>query len=354
MKRRLYQPRSAVRAFTLVELMAATTISIGLILLMYQIFDRVQDVFVEGQNRAVAMDEARSAMDIIVEDIESMTAGIDGGAANLEWVIPANIGAKGAETVFVTQFQNITDKDFLTLQPQSEINPDTANTGPIAPGEKTRLFHHNIRFFSERSGVRLVHYKFGGISHYRTVVGRDSTGKLLHKTRWDWVGRNYFADTPVGALWVYRSPERLAGEAALEKEIHSGLIEEDDKSMANGSINIDPLGFGKLISGVIHFRVRAVDPKANTSFPGRKPMEYGRAENPFVGSNLPSHVEIEIAVLEEKLLKEVQQGMDQQLEGLGVAEKYDKRLEYIRENSDRVYFFKQLVRVNFSKGGGND
>ena len=197
------------------ELMAATTISIGLILLMYQIFDRVQDVFVEGQNRAVAMDEARSAMDIIVEDIESMTAGIDGGAANLEWVIPANIGAKGAETVFVTQFQNITDKDFLTLQPQSEINPDTANTGPIAPGGKT---------FSERSGVRLVHYKFGGISHYRTVVGRDSAGNLRHKTRWDWVGRNYFADTPVGALWVYRSPERLAGEAALEKKIHSGLI----------------------------------------------------------------------------------------------------------------------------------
>ena len=81
------------------------------------------------------------------------------------------------------------------------------------------------------------------------------------------------------------------------------------------------------------------------------PLEYDNAENPFVGSNLPSHVEIEIAVLEEKLLKEVQQGMDQQLEGLGVAKKYDKRLEYIRENSDRVYFFKQLVRVNYSKGG---
>ena len=118
--------------------------------------------------------------------------------------------------------------------------------------------------------------------------------------------------------------------------------------------NIDPLGFGKLISGVIHFRVRAVDPEANISFPGRMPLEYDNAENPFVGSNLPSHVEIEIAVLEEKLLKEVQQGMDQQLEGLGVAEKYRKRLQYISENSDRVYFFKQLVRVNYSKGGGND
>ena len=87
--------------------------------------------------------------------------------------------------------------------------------------------------------------------------------------------------------------------------------------MANGNINIDPLGFGKLISGVIHFRVRAVDPKANISFPGRMPLEYDNAENPFVGSNLPSHVEIEIAVLEEKLLKDVQQGMDQQLEGVG-------------------------------------
>ena len=47
----------------MVEMMAAVTISIILILLMYGI-DKVQTVFVVVKNRARAMEEARSAMDM--------------------------------------------------------------------------------------------------------------------------------------------------------------------------------------------------------------------------------------------------------------------------------------------------
>ena len=59
-------------AFTMVEMMAAVTISIILILLMYGIFDKVQTVFVVGQNRARAMEEARAAMDMLKRDFESI------------------------------------------------------------------------------------------------------------------------------------------------------------------------------------------------------------------------------------------------------------------------------------------
>ena len=56
----------------MVEMMAAVTISIILILLMYGIFDKVQTVFVVGQNRARAMEEARAAMDMLKRDFESI------------------------------------------------------------------------------------------------------------------------------------------------------------------------------------------------------------------------------------------------------------------------------------------
>ena len=60
----------SIRAFTMVELMGAVTISLVLIIMLYSIFDKVQKVFVTGQNRAIAMDEARSAMDILVDDFQ--------------------------------------------------------------------------------------------------------------------------------------------------------------------------------------------------------------------------------------------------------------------------------------------
>ena len=64
---------------------------------------------------------------------------------------------------------------------------------------------------------------------------------------------------------------------------------------------------------------------------------------------LPTHVEVELAVLDRNLLKKIQAGMEQELEGLTEKQKRDARLEEIRNNLDRVYFFKQLVKI---KGGG--
>jgi hypothetical protein len=107
------------------------------------------------------------------------------------------------------------------------------------------------------------------------------------------------------------------------------------------------MGFAKLIEGVIHFRVRAIAPNGFL----RRLKEYGYSNNPFGGFNLPSHIEVELAVLDKKLLKEVQNGMEQQLEGQSDQSKRAERLKYITQNLDKVYFFKQLIRVNSNTGG---
>ena len=73
-------------AFTMVELMGAVTIAMVLIFLMYSIFDKVQTVFVAGQNRARAMEEGRTAMDLIVDDVRALSGGIDGDLENLSWL----------------------------------------------------------------------------------------------------------------------------------------------------------------------------------------------------------------------------------------------------------------------------
>lgn len=82
-----------------------------------------------------------------------------------------------------------------------------------------------------------------------------------------------------------------------------------------------------MIDGVIHFGVRKVAPAIE-----------GAQE---------THLEIELAVLDQKLMKEVEYGLEQALEGEPDSfKRYQRRMELILENLDRVYFFRQLVRLN--------
>ena len=60
---------------------------------------------------------------------------------------------------------------------------------------------------------------------------------------------------------------------------------------------------------------------------------------------------VELAVLDKKLLKEVESGLEQQLEGVPMEQQRARRLAYIAENLDRVYFFKQLIRIRNPKEG---
>ena len=337
-----------VKAFTMVELMGAVTIAIGLILMLYTIFDKVTKVFVEGQSSAVAMEEGRAAMDMIVEDIQRMGVVVDEDHPHLEWV-PFSVLSPGASSyihpgswptnsVYPT-FESC--GEYLIVNPVTQMPPKAdffatgGSLGTLPTGSTNKLYHHNIRFYSHTDNWRLIQYKLGAIDKYRTALEKNLSGQPVH-----------LKDTPVGALWVYRSAGRLKGEVKKERGEHKKLVAQDTAGAGGGG-----LAFAKLIEGVIHLRVRAINPLSK-EFPGRELEEFRPfyyPSNPFKAGVLPTHVEVELAVLDRNLLKKVQAGMEQELEGLTDDQKRTARLEEIRDNLDRVYFFKQLVKIR--KGG---
>ncbi len=415
-----------IKAFTMVELMGAVTIALVLIIMLYNIFDKVQRVFVIGQNRAIAMDESRSAMDMMVEDFQQLNVigDLNGSEPNLNWLPERGVTwdqNKGAFEYTLPVYTNLIAQPFkitrvsingarlganatLSAQP-AEFIDHNGNEAPIASfpaGSSLELYHHNCRFFTYDGGAwRLVHYRFGTSERYFMPIS-DPLGIQAD-----------LMDTPVGALWLYRSPP--SGRSGLNGHIpeHVGFqnLERppvwnpltnwpkgslvffyEDKnyyralsSVSSGSLvfppnqdalnwaklnsgGIDaPMGFSRLIDGVIHFRVRAV---AANNF-NRGMEEYIYPKNPFRGSQLPSYVMLELAVLDRKLREEVGKGMEQELEGVQLSVAEDSfisasysladqkvqrerrlasercrlRLKRINENLDRVYFFRQLVKV---------
>lgn len=328
-------------AFTMVELMGAVTIAMVLIFLMYSIFDKVQTVFVAGQNRARAMEEGRTAMDLIVDDVRALSGGIDGDLENISWL--------GEQLDPQVNWNNPTAAaGYLIHNPMGSISASTndfvATDGSgrnglrVPAGAGLPLYHHNCRFFVHDDSWQLVHYRFGPRGTYKMNLSRSSApGNPPLDLR----------GSPVGALWVYRSPRNLKGRIKAELGKHQKLIQQDFPNGLN-----EQVGFSKLIDGVIHFRLQAADP-TDVIYPSRRFRAFvsGGKTNPFQGFRLPTHVVVELAVLDKKLLKEVEAGLEQQLEGVPMEQQRARRLAYIAENLDRVYFFKQLIRIRNPKEG---
>mgnify|MGYP001475348201 CR=1 FL=1 len=364
------------RAFTMVELMGATTIAIFLIILLYNLFDKVQSVFVVGQSRALAMEDGRIAMDLVAEDFLLLESGVGGERPNLLWHeadsvlgVPAN-----------RKFYMITNRVGQLAPPfvgfQSTNNLIAPPTMPRPTDVEFNLYHHDCSFFRGGDYWKYIRYKFGGRENYRTILKQDPADVMVLWNGLDRFPKNIYntnqftnqfngetfyntnnvvirnpvidqVDTPVGALWVYYSPDTVKGRVVNEEMRHNQLIRLDLQNLNQGGTGLDELSaYEKLIDGVIHFRVRASRSEAL----GVK--EYVPSENPFSGFEDVRYVEVELAILDRKLLKEVEEGMEQQLEGLPPVQKRLRRLERIAENLDRVYFFKKLI--NLQGGGGNE
>ena len=74
----------------MVELMAAVTISLIVVLLLYTVFEKVQKVFVKGQSEALVMEEGRSAMDLILRGLQYAAPAGFKGEQNLKWITDFN------------------------------------------------------------------------------------------------------------------------------------------------------------------------------------------------------------------------------------------------------------------------
>ena len=380
---KIYLP-SPRNGFTLVELMGAVMISLIVILLLYKIFDKVQSVFMVSQNRARTMEQGRMAMDMIVKDFQALTpASLNdpvGEIPNIEWAelperdflspirrfyvqsvdydsgvlkVENPIGPATNDIVFfpnplgnfgVGEVINPAQRQFAYLRINDKKNPFmnynnlTGLQEPPAGARRVEvhpyanspsrwrfyqmmsqgLYRQHCWFFSNDEGWRFVNYKFGGRDNYKTMDPAS----------------------PVGALWVYRSRVVPRSGLQAERKDHEALIGHDSPG---GRLD-DPVGFAKVMGGVIHFRVRAVsplDPARTMSSP---------VNSFYTGELVPSHVLVELSVADESLVLKMEESIEQQLESvLDPTIKYDAKMKYLSQNLDRIYFFKQLIPI---KGKG--
>ena len=434
MKKRL---QSGCRGFTLVEIMGAVVISLVVILLLYEIFDKVQSVFVKSRNRALSMEQGRMAMDMLVEDFGALgAANLNapvGNVPNIDWgydrwdqgkhygVTPGTVGSHPRKVIHLgvshvllpsvpgipkgmgvhplvdpkwTQVSNITnetvkysligvvdpvgylspvrpyyieaiEEDGLLLV-ENPVGPTTndiikfpnstgrwrvdaakqrrftiANADTAPPNPKRAyvdmglmqnnhlreeqyqemsqdLCRHHCRFFTNDNDWRFVDYTFGGRENYMRITPAS----------------------PVGALWVYRSRAMPPSGLVAEREEHKALILHDSAARKL----VEPVGYARVVDGVIHFRVRAVSPKDPAK------ALASPAESFYTGKLMPSHVMVELAVAEPKLVLELEEGIEQQMEGEPDLERYHAKLKHLSKNLDRIYFFKQLIRIQQLRG----
>ena len=372
--------------FTLVELMGAVLISIMVIFVLYSLFDKVQDVFMVSQNRSRVLEQGRVAMDILTKDFKGLSAARqfdqNGEVPNIEWVggaqavnevgylspvRPFNIegfeedtgilqvanplGPRVGDIVYAVNGNprfgpgaviNATDKHFAYLVPSQNgpVNPFMGLAGTPGlhepPPEVARLevhmeaisydrwqfytataqnlHRHHCRFFSNDEGWRFVDYKFGGRENYKRMDPAS----------------------PIGALWVYRSRVVPRSGLLAERLDHESLKMHDP----SGRKLTEPVGYSRVLDGVLHFRVRAV----SSADPGRALAS--PTVSFFAGERVPSHVEVELMVADEKLVDEMENAVEQRMENIAdPRRKYDAKLKHLADNLDRVYFFKQLIRV---------
>ena len=301
------------KGFTLVELMGAVLISMTIILMLYKVFDKVQSVFVISQTRARAMEQGRIGMDMLVRDFKALSAAglndLNGSVPNIHWM------DRGNETML-------------------SIDPAVATE----PGGQ-RLFWHHCWFFTNDEDWRYVDYKFGSRENYK-----------LTPYQVPMIDANKSA-SPVGALWVYRSRAVPRAELLTELEDHKILQGADP-----GDEELDePVGYARVIDGVVSFRVRAANPRipfwledepAEPYTGQNEVLTIGRDEIEGMGKLAPLYVEVELAVVSEKLVAEMEEhSIVKRTVGMEDQEIYDIKVEFLEENLDRVYFYKQLIRI---------
>jgi hypothetical protein len=310
------------RGFTMVEMMGAVFISVILIMLLFQIFNKVQSVLVVSQNRARVMEQGRNALDILAQDFRSLDAASVWDPFTLEEM--PNISWYEDKALKINLLDSIVQPSqaFQPLISPMEVT-DPLRFSYLDQGHALQVHWHQCKFFTNDEGWRFVDYKFGGRNHYKTMDPAS----------------------PVGALWVYRS--RVVRRSGLGGECkdHSDLINHDplpDPSYDPGSDSHEQdglVGYSRVVDGVIHFRVRAVSPLDPGGAFGSP------ADSFYTGRHAPSLVEVEIALVDGNLVAEMEAGIEQSMEGEAALLKFDKKLNYIKDNLDRVYFFKQLINI---------
>ena len=287
--------RAKLGGFTLIELLVSVFISVTILIALYMVFDRVQLVFRKGHGQSHVLERGRALMDMISRDLES-----------------------------------ITPSDFPTYNLVSQSVNHTFLAAKDAPPNMTPA----------QQGLYMLQTEPLHAAEL-CAVGFDGGWKVFGYGLYSLNSTAPLSDL-VGSLWRYE--ESLVDRSSVPNSV---------------AFCISPAGkakFQKVAGGIIHLRVRAfaqpIPIAGSTAFEPRAIIE-----NPaFTGDAVPTHVEVELGLVEERLLDElanIAERFDAQMmnepdpqKRLALQiQKFDSQRVFLTSHLDRVHMFRQLVAI---------
>ena len=287
--------RAKLGGFTLIELLVSVFISVTILIALYMVFDRVQLVFRKGHGQSHVLERGRALMDMLVRDLET-----------------------------------ITPSDFPTYNLVSQSVNHTFLAAKDAPPNMTPA----------QQGLYMLQTEPLHAAEL-CAVGFDGGWKVFGYGLYSLDSTAPLSDL-VGSLWRY------------EKSL------DDRLSVPNAVAScIAPAGkfkFQKVAGGIIHLRVRAfaqpIPIAGSTAFEPRAMIE-----NPaFELYDVPTHVEVELGLVEERLLAElanIAERFDAQMMNEPDSNKHqaiqnqkiNSQRVFLTSHLDRVHMFRQLVAI---------
>ncbi|WP_164856349.1 PilW family protein [Lujinxingia sediminis] len=131
---RLTRSRLAARGFTLVELMIAMTLVGGLVAMIYGMFARTSDALIDVDAMAGATDEARFALEMVRNELQSAGSQASPNAAVDPWVRPKDNPMFGLIPYEGWQNSREVYQGNATLQAIGARNPRSAFSGVVMVG----------------------------------------------------------------------------------------------------------------------------------------------------------------------------------------------------------------------------
>jgi hypothetical protein len=265
-----------------------------IILGLLAMFDQTKRAFTTGMTQVDVLESGRSALEIISRELSQMSPApydsnaVTFNAAIYRWLPP---------------FQNVAPR----LQPL----PGTDTTPPIEANLRTNVLEQMYFLTRENRTWKGVGYWVG-----------NSDGTL--PTTNDW-----------GTLYRYFRTNIFGQKPSL---LYSNFLRPDTR----GNLS------ARIVDGVVHFKVRAYDPRGvwitnSQAFKGNSQIreirdslivpgeiEFFRLTNNAV----PAFVELELGILEERVLARVKSIPDD-----------TARRNYLREQAGRVHIFRTRVPV---------
>jgi prepilin-type N-terminal cleavage/methylation domain-containing protein len=300
-------------AFTLIEILVAMALMSLIVLALMAVFNSTQTAFRAGLTQTDVLEGSRATMDLIKSDLEEMTPSDGFGMTN---------------GFFVTGAVNfcVTNNNFFTAgySPLYQSLPAVVNTNTQRTNVLESFFllsRGNVNGSDSwiGTGYAVVAtnlqndlyplYRF--TAHYPVMMGDSSN--LFYSDAWNYFSNNFSS--------FLQSPTNN-GSHLIDGVVHLRVYAVDN----NGQLMNAPNYIGYWLTNIV---VRQL----NTTF---VPDEYSCI---FYSNKVPSAVEIEMGVLEDKTLEHAESF------NASIPAQFTAQINYLAQHAGQVHIFRQRVPI---------